>query len=346
MPPEETTTPDATATPAAVPAETPEVKTEAPATEAKDTLADDFKAASEEIEAKEKTTATPDPKSEGAEAEKEEEEPEFQSDEDKNRATWLKAQRDKNLAESQRLADEKKALADEKSAIAAEKAEIEKAKATQTEEPATKPTIKAELEHYKPVSLAAYSDGDNVNELALKDGIEGLAKDVETNFSAIVAELKALRSDNDRLMKLAAPHIPNEYGYTQAEVDHLSQVTQATALEAVEALKEEYGIDVDPINVLAAVSEFGAGFVRLGEVAAKDALSKEAMLLSWKHANKKDIAGLQAKAPKKDEEKAKPPPLGRGGGKPPAPVKEENLTEKQRIALDYERSLASTNGSL
>jgi len=354
--PEETSTATTTETPVqAAPATTPEATVATPETpeaaaddSPEPSLIDDVKEAREAEEAKAKPEAKP--KAEKPEDKPEvktgdEKEPEDLTPAEKNRAAWIKSQRDAQLQEAAKIADERKALD-------AEKAELEKAKseiaAKQTEKPkeekVDQPT--AELENFKPITLTSYDDGDNENEQALKTGIEALAKDVQALQTA-KAEIEVLKSDLKRLMDLAAPFIPDEHGVTQAEVQGAAQLLRSEAEKASESLMAQYGPDsglnVDPVSLIAALKEYGQGFVNIGEIKPDTLLSQESLLHCWNHANKGKLEELKAAPAKPKEEKVVPPPVRKSEGKPAQPIAYEDMTEREKTLYDIQEA-ATLNG--
>lgn len=349
MPPEESTVATVETPVAVAPASTPEAvaptpEPQAATLESQDTtLLEDVKAEREKLEAEAKTEAKPKaeaPKPAEEPKEGEEPEPEGLTDAEKNRAAWIKAQRDTQLQESAKLAEDRKTLEAERAQIEKDKAEIA-AKQTaepKKEEPKVDQPTPTALENFKPITLSSYGDGDNENEQALKTGIEALAKDFMEFKTAKEAEIETLKADNKLLKELAAPHIPDETGLTPAFKQGAAQELYVQAEQASEALMSEYGpesgLSIEPVGIMAALKEYGFGFVNIGEIKEADLLSKEAMLKCWRHANKTKIDELKAAPSKPKEEKIVPPPVRKPDGGNAVPPTYEQMSEREKTLHD------------
>lgn len=371
MPGEETPATPATPAPVATPATPAPVSTVTPQ-QSDDMLLQDVKDENARI-AKEKADAdkpadppapkpeTPKPeakddkKAEGDDKDgkkPDDEEPEFTDPK-------LKAQRDWNLKQVEKIAADKKAIEDEKTAIqaekdklAAEKAELAKGKKPEDEEkpPAPKAT-ELGLKNYKDVADVDISDPEDgvmyKESAAIREAQRGLAKDVSELIEVVkaqAAEIEILKGKSEVADRLS-----------QAEMQQAGMMARDAANEASAALTEEFGelglIEVfggaiDPVNIIAATIKLKEFFIESGKIKASDVLTSAAMVRMWKFANEEDISKIPAKGkkedtpPPKDDKKTPAPPLPTGGGKPPAPTDEKNLSPEDQMLLDYKRTMA------
>lgn len=298
--------------------------------EATPTMLDEVKA--EQAKLKEAPAPKTEPPTEEKPKVDEEKEPEFTDPAMKNQRAWNLKQAEKLATEKQTLADEKAALEAQRAEFATEKAEIEKLKAT-TAKSETEKTDEITLAHWKDITDDQLKDdeGDAYKDsLLLRESDRALAKEI----LGIRAELAALKSDNE---KLKAEALPDEFGMTGADRMRLAVHAQSQGEAAAAAIKEEYGIEVDPVNILGATNEFATGFIELGEFRARDALESDAMVRCWKHANRNELAGLVAKAKEGEPAtngKPKLPPLAQGGGKGKEPPNADSLSPSQQMLAD------------
>lgn len=342
--------------PAQTDASTPEVKADASSASVGGDLLSDFRAEEAKLKGEpEPKKEEVKPKAETSDEDDDEAEPEGLSEADKKRAAWNKKVRDDALRASSEAATRQKELDAREAALAAKESEIagKIQKTDETTKGEVKPgqSVEPTLEHYKPVTLELYDGEQNPNEAKIVAGMEGLAKDVQKVLTVIAsrdAEIERLKSDNERLMKLAEPHLPDADGNTPAMIAEVANTVTSNVAKAVETLQGQYGPDsgltIDPVTMLAAFREYAQGFNQIGEIKNESFFSPESFIRCYEHAYRNEIATARASGGAKQEEKPKAPPLGEGGGKAARPVSEEGLSPGESMLLDYKKEVAASNG--